>query len=139
MSDEGAPGLRRLTGGCLCGQVRYTVDAAPYGAALCHCRICQKAHAAPVVGFFSVHEADLQLTGDLSEYRSSDHGVRRFCPTCGTQLLFDDARYPDELDVAIATLDEPAAAPPRFHIWTRSQAPWLLLADDLPRYPESRG
>jgi hypothetical protein len=139
MSDEGAPGLRRLSGGCLCGQVRYTVNAAPYGSALCHCRTCQKAHAAPVVGFFSVRKADLQLTGGLSEYRSSDHAVRRFCPNCGTQLLFDDARYPDELDVAIATLDDPAAAPPAFHIWTRSQVPWLQLADSLPRYPERRG
>jgi hypothetical protein len=64
--------------------------------------------------------------------------VRRFCPNCGTQLLFDDSRYPDEIDVATATLDDPAAVPPAFHIWTRSQLPWVKLADDLPAYPEDR-
>ena len=124
------------TGGCLCGAVRYEFDGEPYGGAICHCRTCQRTHAAPLVGFFSVRLADIRITGALAEYRSSDHAVRRFCPTCGTHLFFDDADYPDEIDVAAATLDDPSVFHPRFHIWVHSQAPWVKLGDGLRAFPE---
>ena len=29
-------------GGCLCGAVRYTAEADPTSATVCHCRDCQK-------------------------------------------------------------------------------------------------
>ena len=127
------------SGGCLCGAVRYEFDAEPYGGAICHCRTCQQAHGAPMVGWFSVKQADFRLSGELKEHRSSGHAVRRFCSACGTHLLFDDSRYPDEIDVAAATLDEPDAFAPRFHIWTRSQRPWVKLDDGLQRFPERSG
>ena len=128
-----------IAGGCLCGAVRYESDAEPYGAAVCHCTVCRRAHGAPMVGWFSLREDDLRLTGELGEVRSSGHAVRRFCRACGTQLLFDDSRCPGEIDVAAATLDDPSLIRPRFHIWTRSQLPWVRLDDGLPAYPERSG
>lgn len=129
-----------LAGGCLCGRVRYEAAGGVFSRSVCHCRTCQQAHGAPMVGWFSVKHAELMLQADagaLGEYRSSDHAVRRFCTTCGTPLFFDDSRYPDDLDIATASLDDPEAAPPEKHIWTRSQLVWVRLADGLPRYPKS--
>lgn len=126
-------------GGCLCGAVRYEFDGEPYGGAICHCRTCQQIHAAPMVGFFSVKLAGFRVAGELTDYRSSGHAVRRFCAACGTHLLFDDADYPDEIDIAATTLDEPDAFAPRFHIWTRSQRAWVKLDDGLQRHPERSG
>ena len=126
-------------GGCVCGAVRYELSVEPYGAAVCHCRTCQQAHGAPMVAWFSVGEAAFRLTGELGEIRTSDHAVRRFCRACGTHLLFVDSRYPGEIDVATATLDDPAAVAPRFHIWTRSQLPWVKLGDGLQAFPERSG
>jgi hypothetical protein len=125
-----------LSGGCLCGAVRYETGAEPYGVGVCHCVTCRKASGAPMTAWFSVKTADLSLTGELRDYRSSDHAVRRFCPVCATQLLFDDARYPDEVDVSAGSLDDPEAAPPEKHIWTRSQLEWVKLADGLPAFAE---
>lgn len=126
-----------LTGGCLCGQARFEADGEPVGASVCHCRMCQRAHAAPMVGFASFPRSGFRLTrGELAAYASSDHGTRRFCPTCGSQLIFDDSRYPDEIDIALCSLDDPDAALPRHHIWTGSQRPWVKLDDSLPAYPE---
>jgi hypothetical protein len=125
-----------LSGGCLCGAVRYETDAEPYGAGLCHCVTCRKASGAPMTAWFSVKAEDLRLTGELRKHRSSDHAVRSFCPGCGTQLLFDDARYPDEVDVSIASLDDPDPVRPEKHIWTRSQLNWVRLADGLPSFAE---
>ena len=31
-----------IKGGCLCGAVRYTADADPTSATVCHCKDCQK-------------------------------------------------------------------------------------------------
>ena len=128
-----------IAGGCLCGAVRYESDAEPFAQAVCHCTLCRRAHGAPMVGWFSLPEGGLLLTGDLGEIRSSEHAVRRFCRACGTHLLFDDARYPGEIDVAASTLDDPSAFRPRFHIWTRSQLPWVKLDDGLATHPESSG
>ena len=123
-------------GGCLCGEIRYEADGPLLSSAVCHCRLCQKAHAAPMVGFFTVKRDGFRMTGEPSSYASSEHGTRRFCGRCGTQVFFEDARYPDEIDIATATLDDPGAAPPTKHIWTMSQVPWVKLGDGLPAFPE---
>ncbi len=92
-----------------------------------------------MVAFFSAELGDFRSSGELADYRSSNHAVRRFCRSCGTHVLFDDSRYPDELDIATATLDDAEAAPPTFHIWTRSKLDWVRLADDLPAFTERSG
>jgi hypothetical protein len=126
-----------LAGGCLCGDVRYEADGPPLGSAICHCRICQQAHGAPMVAFITVNRSAFRLTsGEPKAYASSDHGTRRFCGRCGTQLFFEDSRYPEEFDIATATLDDPSAAPPTKHIWTMSQVSWVHLDDGLPVFPE---
>jgi len=127
-----------LTGGCLCGAVRYEIDGEALGGALCHCRTCQQAHAAPMVAFFSTPLTGFRLSGELTGFASSAEVTRRFCPKCGTHVLFDDSRLPAEIDVPTATLDRPEAAPPRYHIWTRSRPPWTKLDEGIPAYPERR-
>ena len=33
--------MAEMTGGCLCGQVRYTANADPVFVGVCHCTHCQ--------------------------------------------------------------------------------------------------
>jgi hypothetical protein len=92
-----------------------------------------------MVGWFSVRRADFRHVGEApATFRSSPGAVRAFCPGCGSQITFDDDAYPDEIDVTIATLDDPGAAAPEDHIFTSTQIAWVKLADGLPRYVESR-
>ena len=129
-----------LSGGCLCGAVRYEAQGEPFGSGVCHCRTCRKANGAPMVAWFSVKAAAFTLvSGALTRFASSDHAERGFCKICGSQIVFDDHRYPDEIDIATASLDDEGAVTPEFHIWTRSQLPWVKLADGLPTYPERSG
>ena len=83
-----------LTGGCLCGAIRYEVRGAPYHRTVCHCSICRRSAGAPMVAWFSVKLADFAFTaGQPASYRSSAKAQRSCCPTCGTQLTFKlDAR-----------------------------------------------
>jgi hypothetical protein len=116
--------------------VRYRITADPVVALYCHCRLCQRAHAAPAVAWLAVPFAALEATaGRPTAYRSSDHAFRHFCGICGTPLLCHEADNPRYMDVSIASLDDPAAVPPTLHIWTDSQLGWFDTADHLPRYP----
>jgi len=126
-----------LEGGCLCGRVRYRIDAVPHHADYCHCRMCQRASGAPVVAWLTMASADFAWTaGEPAVYRSSPGAERLFCPQCGTPLVFRELAAPDSLDVTLASLDDPTGVRPGHHIWTSSRIAWFEVADDLPRYPE---
>ena len=75
-----------LTGGCLCGEVRYRITAAPVEALYCHCRMCQRAHGAPVIAWLTVPLAAFEVSsGNPVAYRSSAKAFRHFCGACGWQ------------------------------------------------------
>jgi hypothetical protein len=126
-----------LEGGCLCGSVRYRIRASPSHADYCHCRICQRAAGAPVVAWLTVaRDAFAWTRGEPAVYSSSASAERLFCGACGTQLVFRDIAELRDLDVTLASLDDPGAVRPSHHIWTSSRIAWFDTADDLPRYPE---
>jgi hypothetical protein len=107
----------------------------PVDAGYCHCRLCQRASGAPVVAWATFAAADFHLlAGDLTTYRSSVRGERGFCARCGTPIAFRYLSKPEYIDITVASLDDPAALPPQYHIWTMSQVPWLRVDDTLPRH-----
>ena len=123
-------------GGCLCGALRYRCATPPLDAGYCHCRLCQRSTGAPVLVWATFPFDRFAYTqGTPALYRSSAHGVREFCATCGTQIAyraFADART---IDVNVGSLDNPAGVPPRRHVWTASRIPWFDTRDELPRQP----
>lgn len=121
-----------LTGGCQCGAVRYALHAAPEGAHLCHCRMCQKAVGGPFAALAMVREGDLSWTrGGPATFRSSSLAERGFCAACGTPLTF---RYPGQgwIDVTLGSLDRPAEVPPARQCGIESRLAWLGGLDALP-------
>lgn len=125
-----------LTGGCLCGAVRYRITAAPVEAQYCHCRMCQRAHGAPVIAWLTVPLDGFAVTkGNPVAYRSSAKAFRHFCGSCGTPLTWREADNPRLVDVSIGSLDNPEANAPTMHVWTDSRIAWFESADHLPRYP----
>jgi hypothetical protein len=124
------------TGGCLCGQVRYLITAEPVEVLYCHCRMCQRAHGAPVIAWLTVPlEAFAVTAGNPAAYRSSQKAFRHFCGMCGTPLTWREAADPQFVDVSIATLDDPEPVEPLLHVWTESQISWFEIDDHLARYP----
>ena len=61
--------------------------------------------------------------------------MRTFCSSCDTPLTFKKDESPDEIDVMMASLDDPEAMPPRDHTHTETRLRWVRLADGLPTYP----
>ena len=136
----------KITGGCLCGAVRYESTKMPTdadridpaldaGAATCHCRMCQKALGAPFGSFVRFPRDGFRYTrGEPKFYRSSEIRERGFCSNCGTSIVTRvNADISDVFTVTSATLDDPNAFPPKGHYGVESQLHWLKLDDDLPR------
>ena len=128
-----------LTGGCHCGQIRYSVTGAATDQASCHCSICRGTTGAPFVAWFSVQRSAFRLTsGTPRRYASSARAKRTFCGNCGTQLTFEHTDFPEEVDVTTCSLDDATALPPNGHIHTSTMLPWIVLCDGLPRFNEAR-
>ncbi len=123
-------------GGCLCGAVRYTVDAPARHLCYCHCTSCRRASGTPTVPWGTFASASFRLTrGALAEYRSSAPVLRGFCASCGTPLTYKNAARPAEIDITLATLDDAAQLSPESHLWVADKLPWVAISDGLPQYP----
>lgn len=129
----------KLSGGCLCGDVRYEASGTPTHETICHCTICRRTTGAPMVAWFSVRPADFGWSRAApAEFRSSQVATRTFCARCGTQLTFLHDDFPDEVAITTASLDDPAQVPPRAHIFVTTKLHWLHPGDGLPEFPEER-
>ena len=91
-----------VTGGCLCGAVRYETEAAPAWTAICYCRDCQRASGSGYVPVMGVVRSAMRITGETKAYEvtaaSGGPSTRHFCPTCGS-LIFGGVEGPDRKSV----------------------------------------
>ena len=114
-------------GGCLCGAVRYRIDLPPLWVAHCHCSMCRRAQGAGFVTWVGAAEDGFVLESGadvLGRYQSSAAATRSFCGRCGSPLFFQSRRWPGEIHVTLATLDDPAGLEPQAHAYWSSRAPW---------------
>lgn len=125
-----------LTGGCLCGAVRYEIDGAAEFSVLCYCRDCQRASGTGHVPVMGARRAQVQISGATARYAvradSGQLAIRHFCRTCGT-LLFgasDDDADP-LMSIYVGTLDDLSAFRPTSAICTRSRPAWDRAVDGL--------
>jgi hypothetical protein len=135
-----------LTGGCMCGAVRYELKSQPFDCGWCHCRTCQLNSGAPGMVFASVPDSDFTWTSGSDKVKSvpsSSFGHREFCSECGTPFLMKVDHQPETVDFSVVTLDEPEAIAPGFHIFSSSKVGWFESKDELPRHdrfrPDTRG
>lgn len=124
------------TGRCLCGEIRFTIDAEPLAVVLCHCDDCQRESG----GAFSVNvvvpRSALNVDGTPKKYRKAraDNGNdrdRHFCASCGSPLFTMPSEQPDVAVIKAGTLDDSAALQPTMEIWHANAQPWL--GADAPR------
>jgi hypothetical protein len=128
-------GGSKLTGGCQCGAVRYRLTAAPTGASICHCRMCQKATGSPYGAYAPMAREALVFTrGAPKVFRSSEIAERGFCAECGTPLTYRNVTS-QRISVTICSLDDPELAPPEFQLDPAAAVSWV--SDCLTKPAES--
>jgi hypothetical protein len=82
--SEGKP----LSGGCLCGAVRFTASPQNCEVGACHCGMCRKWTAGPFLVLDCADTLHFDDDANLGVYRSSEWAERGFCKRCGTPLFY---------------------------------------------------
>ncbi len=101
----------KRSGGCQCGNLRYSFTGHLGKASICHCRMCQKAFGSWGAALVDMAIAEFKWTrGKPAIFRSSSIVSRGFCKDCGTPMFMRDDDDPD-IEIAIGTLDDPNDIP----------------------------
>ena len=131
-----------LTGGCMCGGVRFEIDAAPVSAGWCHCTRCQRrtgtaasVQALLAPGSLRICEGEALMR----EYRPADGWAKAFCGDCGSALWSRSPDDPPRISVRFGAFDEDPGVRPSVRQFVADAAPWEPIPDDgLPRFPGRR-
>jgi hypothetical protein len=127
-----------ITGGRLCGRVRYECSGDVQFSVLCHCRDCQKASGAGRVPVMGVLKSTFRVTGDARSYSmvggSQKQATRWFCPNCGSLLFGTPEAVPDVVTIYVGGFDHPEVFKPQHAIFMRHRLDWDRLDADLPAY-----
>jgi hypothetical protein len=131
-----------MTGGCLCGAVRYRAAARPSRTVACHCKFCQRATGSAFAVWPTFLEKQVEITGKPTtfETRSDESGrwIRlHFCPRCGSTLYSTWQEGRGEVAFLGGTLDDTAAIGVDYHVWTRSKQHWFELPPGAKAFEKS--
>jgi hypothetical protein len=134
------PGLP-LTGGCLCGGVRFELDEAPQSASYCHCTRCQRRTGTAASAQARVPAAALRVVqGEelVREWAPPDGWPKCFCSACGSALWSRDPGGAI-FGVRLGAFDSDPEVRPAYRQYVAYAAAWEEIPDDgLPRFPERR-
>lgn len=109
--------MERLTGGCLCGTVRFAASGEPYRVGVCHCLDCRKHHGALFFAAAIFPQEAVEITGETHSFAG-----RHFCPRCGSSVF---ARSEDEIELHLGSFDAPSQFTPGYELWTMRREAWL--------------
>lgn len=132
-----------LTGGCLCGRVRYEITEPLVSAGYCHCTRCQRrtgtaasAQARVVPGAFRITQGE-EL---VRTYAPSDGFHKCFCSNCGGALWSRDPDDSEVMSVRLGTFDGDPGVRPTLRTYVANAAVWEPIPDDgLERHTGPRG
>lgn len=131
-----------LTGGCLCGGVRFEVTEPPVSAGYCHCTRCQRRTGTAAAASARIAPGSLRITAGEELIRSFDppDGFRKmFCSACGSALWSQHAEDAEVISVRLGAFDGDPGIRPSYRQFVDYAALWEPLPDDgLERFPERR-
>jgi hypothetical protein len=119
--------IERIGGGCLCGEVTFSVENEFSSFHLCHCLQCRK-----ITG--SAHASNLFTTPENIEWMSGQENIKRFelpdrdftkvfCNQCGSGLPFI-TKSGKSLIVPAGSLNEEPNISPQDNIFWSERAAW---------------
>jgi hypothetical protein len=132
-----------LSGGCLCGAVRFELTEPPTVASYCHCTRCQKRTGTASSAQARVDGRTFHLlrgADTVRGWRHPDGGFEKFfCPQCGAHLFARNPDDPTQMSVRMSAFDDDPGVRPSFRTYVAYAAAWEPIPDDgLERHPEAK-
>lgn len=131
---------RRVTGGCLCGAVRYEVTGPFLRAGHCHCSRCRRHSGTAMLTQGRVRREEFRLLRgreSIRVYGKGEGAVKAFCVHCGSSLFGGSWPEGPEVSIRLGSVDGDPGIRPQYHTFVGSKAPWDEIADDLPQHEGS--
>jgi hypothetical protein len=129
-----------LTGGCLCGGVRFEIDAPLGPASYCHCTRCQRRTGTASSVQARIAPGSLTVTqGDelIRAFEPPTGFAKLFCGACGSALWSRSREDPEIMSVRLGVFDADPGVRPQWRQFVAYAAPWEAIPDDgLPRHAE---
>ena len=123
-----------VSGGCLCGAVRYQLKPPLRPVVACHCRQCRRS-SGHFVSATCVARKNFALTSSeaLKWYRSSQRAERGFCRECGSSLFWS-ADALDTISIMTGTIDGDTGLCTVAHICVADKGDYYELSPSEPQY-----
>lgn len=138
-----------ITGGCVCGAVRYECTAEPMLTFKCHCTDCQRVTGSAFVAGLLVPKSAFRLTRGELRYHftpslAGGQHKRGYCEQCGSRITGgeNDQRPAGFIGITAGSLDDPSWFRPQMDLFTEDALPWDLMDPAIPKfkqYPPSKG
>lgn len=122
----------KLSGGCLCGAVRFTVEPGSREFGTCHCSMCRRWTAGLFLSVECEDRFEIEDNSSLGVYRSSEWADRGFCKKCGTPLFYRLVG-PDHYAVSLEALDDRRGFAFASEIFIEDKPPYYDFANDTRR------
>jgi hypothetical protein len=132
-----------ITGGCLCGAVRFELTELPTAAGYCHCTRCQRRTGTAASPQARIDGRTFRVTAgaaSVKAWRHPDGGFEKcFCSHCGSHLFSRDPEDPAQMSIRMGAFDRDPGIRPGWRTYVAYAAPWEPIPDDgLERHPEGR-
>ena len=132
-----------ITGGCLCGGVRFELSAPPALAGYCHCTRGQRRTGTASSAQARIDGRTFRLVKGahlVKCWRHPDGGFEKcFCRECGSHLFSRDPEDARQMSIRLSAFDRDPGVRPSFRAFVAYAAPWEQIPDDgLERFPEAR-
>jgi hypothetical protein len=130
-----------LTGGCLCGGVRFELSEPPLFASYCHCTRCQRRTGTAASAQARIAPGSIRITqGEelVRAYVPEGGFGKAFCSACGSALWSSSPEDGTVTSIRMGAFDADPGVRPGYRQYVAYAAAWEPLPDDgLPRHPEA--
>lgn len=127
-----------ITGGCLCGALRYEAKGPPIAMGFCYCADCRKASGSGFIPFALFSAKSLHITGPTIAYSSKSasgrDAVRNSCAVCASLVFGGPLGRTDTHTIYTGTADDPSWFKPSVAIFARDVPAWVVIPPELRRY-----
>jgi hypothetical protein len=125
-----------ISGGCMCGGVRYEVGGKLRDIITCHCEQCRRSSGHFVAATACRREHFKLLKEDGLAWYAAVPGHRRgFCKLCGSSLFFEATGGP-RVSIAAGSLDAPQGLRIAAQIFTAEAGDYYTLEPHVTASPD---
>jgi hypothetical protein len=123
-----------ISGGCLCGGVRFDLTELPSDAGYCHCTRCQRRTGGAASAQARIDGRTFHLLqGEelVKAWRHPDGGFEKcFCRECGAHLFSRNPDEPRQMSVRMGAFDRDPGVRPSWRAYLAYAAAWEPIPDD---------